>query len=383
MPSYEPSLDELNDVRAAVGGYNPHHPFNPNHAERQIDCLIEDFNNLIAAGAMPVGVNAAAMPPALNLPANDRSRALAVALAIMRPDWDAAEALNEFRYMRNRLLEAWRKKRHQPEQKLRKTVDEVVAYGSLRAPVPGWPLAHEVVYREIHAACMSVADHIVGPPNGHGLIPDLNAAWGQPFKDEVPFHASEILSWLQLPYVQPPPVINAPVSVVFSIGVDGCDIDVPGHGIDVVPPGSRRNLLLVRLCARLQGPRGFDESVPVVRRLMLRSLDERKAEIQLAELVAHDKGVNIAGPTLKLTDAPGSLAQLSFEADSDLQVWECPCGRWTCDREHRLSVWDPSEYPPDASLRTFLWTAVKGKGGRFLVGTFIESMYYALLREGA
>jgi hypothetical protein len=398
MPRYVPDEDELNAVRDAVypeggGGYNPHHPFDPNRLPQFK--LIKDLNNVVATaapdqggGVWPAGINGinlAAIPPALNQQGNERSRALAIALAILRPQWQAAQALEEFRSMRRRLLAAWNTW-HNAEEKMRKVLDEVVVFGNL-APPPGWSLAHEVAFRAVLEGCMYVAHHIMGPPDGPGLIPALNLAWGHPFSDDVSIHAAIILSWLQVPY-PPAPEVQAGGSIRFEIVPEGCAYQIPGQGLKVVPPGSRRSFLLVRPSARLQSADGGTvHAAQVVRRVILRSLDDGKTEIQLAELAAHDKGVNVAGPTLKL-DVQTPAGQLLCDEPSELQEWSCPCGRWSCDKEHRLSAWDPSKYPPDASFNTFLLTAVKGKAakgksaGAFEVGKFIEGMYYALLREG-
>lgn len=386
LPNYVPTADELDAVRGAVypenpaAAYNPRGPFNPNYPERSIDKLIEDFETMALTGVLPPGVSIHDIPDNLNLPTNERSRVLAIALAILRPSWNADEVHCEFIQMRKRLLAAWRAS-HGPVEKRRKTIDEVVAFGSLQAPVPGWPLAHEIIAREIVGACRSAANSFE-PPNGVGLIPGLTASWGTPFSQETLLHGFQILSWMQLPYIAF--ALHAGSSILFHVDTDGCRSEVPGLMPDVVPPGSRRNLVLTRPCARLQGPNGFDQPVPTLRRLMLRSLDEEKAEIQLAELVSHGGGVTIAGSNLKLTSNPSTSGQLVIEQASELQRWTCPCGRWTCSKEHRLSEWDPAGCPPNASLRTFLWTAVKGPGNAnaFHVGEFVQGMYYALLREG-
>jgi hypothetical protein len=68
--------------------------------------------------------------------------------------------------------------------------------------------------------------------------------------------------------------------------------------------------------------------------------------------------------------------------ESQLEAWSCTCGKWQCDKRHRLEGWDPGTLPPNASLRTFIWTAVKGPRPGFGLKSFITGMYYAVLCDG-
>jgi hypothetical protein len=355
------------------------------------DRVIAHVNTLVAGG-LPAGIATAVLPPPLA--ANPKSTTLAVAHCMLRPSrlWAAAAAVQEFQLMRGPLLAAWAAL-HGEHQKRRKIVDQAVLFGAQNL----WPTAVEVViswilgdpYRIMgwppripplaapldRGALEIAADFLEGPPrNPGGLIPRLSACWGGDFKDSLSFVAGKIWSWLRTPLMELP--FEPGHTLAFTPETVGVGL---GPLFADVPPGSRRNFRLLSGGAALTGPNGFNQPIPPGQRLMLRALDEGEAAIQVAHFVPHGGGGAIAGPILTVV-AGGLPGLLSFSHRSVLEAWSCTCGTWSCDKRHRLEGWDPGAVPANASLRTFLQTAVKGPGQGFGgFGKYVTSMLYAAL----
>jgi hypothetical protein len=393
MPNYVPTLAELDLVHDAVGNYNPddfaalheYWAFIANVRQWKpvplpIRKLIGDFERILGGtwpmdeASWPEDIDRAIIPP--NLLDHPRSLALALALAIMRQDWDVGAALNEYLLIRNRLLPAWSVCAHTEAQKRRKILDEVVAFGSQFGA--GWPVANNVVYYHVFSACVLSGLFLEGPPVGKGLIPDLTASWGRAFREEVDLHATKIRAWLVSPSVSRRFVQGSLLQ--FTGCADGCAVG----GIDKILPGSKRNYILTNGTARLVDHIGIlVGNVRPGQHLMSGAFDEGEARIRIAHLAAHGGGLTVAGPELRI-GRTRPFGRLLFDANSDLETWSCSCGSFNCDKRHRLSAWDPAAFPPAASLRSFLWTAVKGPGGgrAVLLGNFVGSMYYAYLCGG-
>ena len=393
MPNYILTPDELDLVHKAVSKYQPRgfdrvHEYPAFIADRRrwepdplpIGKLLRDFG-LMAEGnwpqdaaAWPEGIDRLAIPPALL--GEPQALTLALALAILRPHWNKVEAHLEYLWMRSRLLAAWGVQEHTESQKRSKIFGEVVAFGAQQGA--GWPLANDVLYFYVLGACLLSSMFLEGPPLGRGLIPDLTAAWGTDFREEVPLHAAAIRYWLVQPSGRLPFVGGS--FWEFTVGPDGCLVP-----LSTVPPGSKRNFILSKGAARLVDHNGvLVGAVPTGQHLMLGSRDEGEAHIRIAHLHGPPGAQYVAGPELRISHhAP--CGRLIFDADSELETWTCTCGLFNCDKKHRLSSWDPAVVPPNASLKTFLWTAVKGPGGgrTVLLGNFVRSMYYAFLCEGA
>jgi hypothetical protein len=363
MPVYIPTQEELDLVHRAVVWYRTN----------DVDPL--EWIDRIARGERPEHINWRQIAPGLL--EHPRSLALAIALAIMRPVWNAAAARQEFCRIREPLLAAWAARPHNAGQKLRKTLDAAVAFGALQSP--GWPLARHVVFNHVLDACMMSAAYLKGPPEGTGLIPALSECWGQPFDDEVPVHATMILQWLTVPVLSL--TFEPEWYLLFANRASGCLV---APGFTEVLPGSRRSFLLKRGRAQLAARNTdvFAEPVPAGQRLILRSFDEGESEVHLARLVVRGRATYLDGKKLKLGPMNEPWGSLSFETRSDLELWTCPCGGWSCDDRHRLSSWHPGRGPANATLRTFLLTAVKGPGAVIKFGTFLSGMYYALLCSG-
>jgi hypothetical protein len=393
MPTYVPSRDELDSVHEAVRKYSPEDfgafrgylafVANPRRwapVPLPIKKLLDDFARMEAGDwpgdprSWPKNVDLGVIPPILL--DNPGSLTLALALAILRPDWDVAAAEAEYLWMQSRLLAAWQTNGHSEKQKRHKTFDEVVAFGAQQGA--GWPLPSEVVYFHVFSACILSSLFLEGPPVGRGLIPDLTASWGRNFRNDVGRHAAGIRAWLLLPSVYRPFIRGS--FLEFTGGPDGCEV----LGFDVVPTGSKRNLILTEGAARLVDHNGaLVGAVSAGQHLMLGSFDEGEVRIRIAHIQSHRGGQNVGGPGLRIgKNRP--CGRLLFDADSVLETWSCTCGLFNCDKKHRILAWDPAAFPPRASLKSFLWTAVKGPGGGRAVqlGKFVGSMYYAYLSEG-
>jgi hypothetical protein len=392
MPNYVPTPDDLDLVRKAVEKYEPqdfaaYQKYRAFMADRRrwakiplpICKLLCDFEAMSMknwpgdAASWPAGINRAVIPSVLF--DHPESLTLALAIAILWPDWNKDAAHLEYLWMRNRLLTAWAARQHTESQKRRKTFDEVVAFGAQHGA--GWPVAKEVLYSHVFGACLLSSLFLEGPPLGGGLIPDLSAAWGTDFRDEVAGHAVGIRVWLQSPSANLP--FKRGSFLEFTGSPDGCQ--VLGY---LIPPGSKRNFVLTQGAARLVDHSGvLIGEVPAGQRLMLGSFDEGESRIRIAHLQLSAEGQTVAGPELKIS-AKTPCGRLLFDSDSSLEMWSCTCGLYNCDKKHRLRAWDPAAMPPRAGLKNFLWTAVKGPGGGRVVqlGKFVGNMYYAYLCEG-
>jgi len=388
MPTYIPSDIEFDSVRGAVQGYassdfSAHLEFDTflSAAGRgsarpplPIRKFVRDFERFVETGDCPPDIQCHQIAPGLL--AYPRSLALALGTAVLRPDWDVEEVRNEYCQMRERLLAAWEAHPHNARQMRRKIVDEVVWFGAQQ--VPGWGLASDVVYHDVFAACAACEPFLEGPPRGAGLIPELTGSWGTSFREELPLHAAKIMSWLERPNVP----LNMPrQSFLLCVpSQNGCSI---APGFWEVLPGSKRNFVLQDGSACLVGPHVFSEPVPAGQHLMLRSLDEGESQIQIAKLVVTPTSMYIEGPNLKIPNTE-PWGKLEFQEISVLDSWSCLCGAFSCNKRHRLSAWDPESHPPRASLKSFLWTAVKGTGtrGAIKLGEFTAGMYYACLCGG-
>ena len=377
MPTYDPIPKDLQQVFGAVRDaelQNLPGPYLLSHLER------------LANGDVPSGLAPATLP---RMGGNARSLHLAIALVMLRPkeQWSSTAACADFQEIARDLIATWEIAEHTDAQKMRKTVDHVVAFGARQA----WQAATEALYYIIlgdparfvldwpahnpalperlpTGAIEASLAHLVS------LIPGLAACWGGPIEFEAPLHAA----YLQQRLLQPRSShkLLTGDELVFSSDPEGVRINVLFRDI---LPGSSRTFLLAGGGGTLRGPRGFDQVVPAGQRLIVRALDEGDAEIQLAQPVANSEEGAIGGPTCKFHD--GERARL-VASESLLEAWACACGKWKCDERHRLEAWDPRALPPNASLRTFIWTAVKGPTRGFQLKSFITGMYYALLCEG-
>jgi hypothetical protein len=162
--------------------------------------------------------------------------------------------------------------------------------------------------------------------------------------------------------------------------------------LETVLAGCRRNFRVQSGKAILSGPKKFNHAVLAGQRLMIRGLDEGRAEIQLAHFVPNSHGGAIGGEKCSLDISQTAL--LTAVEPSDIEAWSCTCGTWRCDERHRLSGWNPGGIPPKASLQTFLDTAIKGPKSKkkegasnrqtaeFPLHSFITGMLYTLLCEG-
>jgi hypothetical protein len=391
MPNYVPRPDELDLVRKAVNGYElrdfstfreyvafiaDRHRWKP--VPLPIGKLLSDFEAMSEdswpknATLWPKGINQTVVPPILFK--HPRSLTLALALAILRPDWDRHAAHLEYLHMRTRLRAAWLAHKHSEPEKRRKIFDETVAFGAQQGA--GWPIANDMLYFHVFGACILSSLFLEGPPLGIGLIPDLTASWGTDFREEVASHAVQIRWSLLLPSSSLP--FKKGEFWEFVVGADGCQ--VPGS---TVPPGSKRNFILTNGAARLVDHNGvLVGAVGAGQHLMLASSDEGEARIRIAHIQVTPNGQTVGGPELKI-DHKMPCGRLLFDADSALETWTCTCGLFNCDKKHRLSAWNPA-VRPKAGLKSFLWTAVKGPGGGRAVqlGKFVGNMYYAYLCEG-
>ena len=378
MPIYDPTPEDLQQVFHAVrdaGLLDMPGPYLLSHLER------------LASGNPPPGLAGIALP---GMRGNQRCLHLAIALAMVRPQalWNSHDACAEFHQIASDLVTTWGTAHHTDAQKMRKTIDHVMAFGARQAwqgateatyytilgdPVrfvPGWPPHTSALPARLPIGAIEASlAHLVS------LIPGLAACWGGPIESEASLHTAYIQNRL----LQPTSAhqLRPGDGIEFSSNPEGVHFNILFRAI---PPGSSRTFLLADGSAALMGPRGFVEHVPAGQRLIVRALDEGDAEIQLAQFVPNPKGGAMGGRTCKLHD--GEAAQLVAGVESMLQAWACTCGKWQCDKRHRLEAWDPRAIPPNGSLRTFIWTAVKGPTRGFELKSFITGMYYALLCEG-
>ena len=344
-----------------------------------------------------------AMPPTLagqplpGLHGSQRSLHLAAAILMTRPNpCDAESAVNDFRDLSALLLDAWGVAIHSDQQKMRKTIDQVVASGSLRQ----WPGALEALYYLIlgdHSRSGNPERPFIPHYPAHdpplprriptgavewfvdflsgGLIPHLDDCWGGfpgAFAMDGLAHAAEIRSRLVKPFLDIP--FSSGDTLTITATLNGVDL---GAHMKPMPPGAKRTLRLRMGSANLLGPAGDLLPVPAGQRLIVRALDAGSGAIQLADC----GGAAMAGRICSL--GAGQTANLVFTGPngSTLESWSCPCGCCQCDKRHRLEVWNPRVFPPNASLQSFVMYAVKGLPG-FAMGAFVCTMYYALLSNG-
>jgi len=297
----------------------------------------------------------------------------------------------------------WDKVPHNKQQKLRKIVDHLVVVGVQEsvARSENWSPAMDVFYtllngnpRRYHGPIGECARFLrgnpIGPPgeNGaqamDGLIPDLDLCWQEDFRLDANYHVAAIMNRILQPFIEWPTFVSGDF-ITFdwddereAVVVESHWPSVPELQQDRVPVGARRTYRLKKGSAVLR--RGGIEwaKVPEGQRMILRVMDHSKAQIQLAVPMGRD---NIGGHILSF--GPGDGVCLETLTDGTIiEAWSCTCGTWKCDKRHRLAAWDPWTMPAEMTLKSFLWTAVKGATAQLHIKSFISGMYYAMLCNG-
>lgn len=322
-----------------------------------------DLLGSVAKGNWPVSIQQVC-PRLANEPG---STALAMALALLWPQgkWKAAEARNEFKAVDNDLS---------GNEPLRRVVDHATVCAIRRE----WEPAMQV----LAASLLGDIPKHKGPVGAaigylHGLIPNLNRCWGYDFKLDGNSHVALLRNKLLQPFVMFHPARESEVEFAWD-GQLSDEVVVRPFSRMPVPAGSRRNYRLAGGTGELLKNGDHYAWVATGQRLILRVLDDGKAELQ----IAYPLRGNVGGPELKFTSNDDVRLRFGKELDPMFEAWNCTCGALKCDQKHRLSAWNPGTMATRMTLASFLATAVKGPSPTLHMKSFIQGMYYALLCDG-
>jgi len=77
-----------------------------------------------------------------------------------------------------------------------------------------------------------------------------------------------------------------------------------------------------------------------------------------------------------------SFAVASGAKHCSMKLFSCPCGRDTCQGRHRIQSFDPCRLSAKATLKSFIFSAIKGSLPNMPPKSFKEGMLYAWLAQG-
>jgi hypothetical protein len=386
MPKIVPDVEEMRQIFSALK--------EADLLDLPGDELLINLEGL-ANRALPAAIDGQ-VPPRLRDNQNQRSLHLAIAMLMTMGEapFNPEHAIAHFESIQGPLLRAWEASKHNDAQQMRKTIDQVVAVGSLA----GWQGAREALLYMILgdplASAGAQSRFPVGPVQKFirflrgGLIPNLDRIWGGFAHDDLPDNAFADCDYsfadaLRVRLLQPfaeeeefDDIASGTKLEITSIS-DGLNFN--GLPLSQMLPGARRTLVLRAGSAQLL-ERGVDPiKIASDQRLIIRAFDENTGEIQIASFDSQKK--TITGRRCQVSEGQPTTVMFTDRAGSDLEVWSCTCGTWRCNVHHRLSSWDSVKYPPNATLRTFVLFAVLGPKG-FHMGEFKQSMLYGLLSAG-
>src|SRR5262249_13250941 len=254
---------------------------------------------ILANGALPAVLNGQPLPA---LGQNQRSLHLAIAELMTRSNpCETEAAIRDFHDLRAPLLAAWGTP-HNDLQKMRKTVDQVIAHGSLKE----WPGALDALYymilgdhsRNDNRKRPFIPDYPPHDPRlphpiptggvewlvnflAGGLIPNLDDSWGGfpgAFAMDSLRHAAEIRARLLNPMLDMRWGSSAKIALHATL--DGLHFSAD---MTSMSPGAKRTLRLRSGTAILRGSSEDQFPIPAGQRLIIRALDGGKAQIQVAE----------------------------------------------------------------------------------------------------
>jgi hypothetical protein len=325
-----------------------------------------------------------------NLPEEHKGLALAITIALtLDHPWTGTAAFMNVSNATSELLPY-------TDQRLgiRRIVDHSIVYGARK----GWAASKEVLYmlllgdiRRIFQGLSAKGLPPVRPdrqlPRGpieasmgflHDLIPRFSECWGLDTRKDgarvvteiAPVLAAEIRHRMARPFRTIR--LSAGELLVFERMIEQLTIS---PDFSCLQPGSKRNFHLTLGTVVLENMRGFRKEVKAKQRIIARCLDAG-AQIQLATF----DGNGMAGPKCHLDVL--DKAVLTAQAACEIEDWACTCATGACSRRHRLDGWDLATMPTAQTLRSFLWTAVKGPGEGFKLKSFVTGMLYPILCDG-
>ena len=153
-----------------------------------------------------------------------------------------------------------------------------------------------------------------------GLIPQLDACWGEPFDQTTLAHAAELRNRLLNPVSVPYP-IAPPGSFEIQSQPDGVNFNFP---IDLVRSGAKRTFVIRGGPAVLVSPGPRYTALPAGQRFVVRGQDFGIAKIWVCKCPSN------GGPVLTLK--PNETAHVMPDGGAfAVEEWSCTCGKCHCE----------------------------------------------------
>jgi hypothetical protein len=354
-------------------------------AARRLDCetkkLVATLDQ-VAAGELPVGLEHLA-----SLPTADQAASAAIVLLSEPALWNrvtASSLIREAGAALTGIADAGQMRRRAIDHSIAlgvggdATVGTLVDVRATRALIN--KRSRLIVLYHIKSAILSANNAYL-----HPLEAAIRRGWGVELSESADHFTISLFERFVKPGNCTYELYGGRDSLVFFSSVEGVSIS----GIETfkpVLPGCRRILELVDGKAWLRGPRDFEAEIKAGTFLVIRALDEMESEIQV---------MNGKNDGRKCTLKAFEWARLEADPDEWAPFYErsCTCGTVECEKRHCIVGWKEMLRIPEATLESFIFTAIKGVPAAQVApgpdnratrapNAFQASMYFSALLEG-
>jgi hypothetical protein len=264
---------------------------------------------------------------------------------------------------RNDLLRVLRASVTQPDDRIKRVMEFVIAYGcgkwrTALEGFGGWEHHWEGAVRGLaRAAKRGVRDADTW------LRPPAACVVGYPERGRDDLASDTWLLAMRFKHPEHPLHLGKGETLQIQCTVDGAVMKVARDIYEKLLPAGAKAVFSV-VPPELITSRGVRLALGVEAKVIVTARDdETRIDVTLdsgKKQVRLDAGESAAIP------GPASLA-----------IWECSCGSLHCHERHRLVSWNPSQ----VSLWAFVASAVKGPQPTIQTGSFVAGMYFPLLSQ--